>query len=136
MQKPASLGRNTGDHRPVWVHRQEIFLNRHENHDGTLDLVLNGPWEADKNGKVFRREVLWDDITARAWSLQFGRPVHLGEFGCHNTGDPASRARYLHDVRTLAEERHIPWTLWEWKSGFGYWDPQTHKPRLRVSLFE
>ncbi len=73
---------------------------------------------------------------ARAWSLYFGRPIHLGEFGCHNPGDHDSRARYLRDVRTLAETRHIPWALWEWKAGFGYWDPQTNRPRFHHSLFE
>ena len=73
---------------------------------------------------------------AREWSRYFGRPIHLGEFGCHHTGDPASRGRYLKDVRTLAEARRIPWTLWEWKAGFGYWDPATNTPRFRSSLFE
>jgi endoglucanase len=73
---------------------------------------------------------------ARDWSAYFGRPIHLGEFGCHNTGDPASRSRYLKDVRTLAEARNIPWTLWEWKASFGYWDPATQRPRFRSSLFE
>jgi len=74
--------------------------------------------------------------SAREWSLHFGRPVHLGEFGAHGTGDAASRSRYLRDVRDLCEERGIPWTLWEWKSGFGYWDPRENRPRFRASLFE
>jgi endoglucanase len=73
---------------------------------------------------------------AREWSEHFGRPVHLGEFGAHDTADDASRARYLRDVRALAEERRIPWTVWEWKSGFGYWDPSAERPRFRQSLFE
>jgi endoglucanase len=73
---------------------------------------------------------------AREWSQYFGRPIHLGEFGCHNVGDPASRSRYLKDVRTLAEARHIPWTLWEWKASFGYWDPATNQARFRHSLFD
>ena len=73
---------------------------------------------------------------AREWSLYFGRPVHLGEFGCHNIGDAASRGRFLKDVRTLAEARHIPWTLWEWKANFGYWDPLQNVPRFHSSLFE
>ena len=73
---------------------------------------------------------------ARDWSLHFGRPVHLGEFGAHNPGDDESRARYLRDVRTLAEERHIPWALWEWRSTFGYWDPENQRPRFRASLIE
>ena len=74
--------------------------------------------------------------TAREWSLYFGRPIHLGEFGSHNPADHASRSRYLRDVKTLAEARMIPWTLWEWKSGFGYWDPQKNQPKFRASLFE
>ncbi len=74
--------------------------------------------------------------TAREWSRHFGRPVHLGEFGAHKPGDPQSRARYLHDVRTLAEQRGIPWTLWEWKAGFGYWDAETKRPIFRKSLME
>ncbi|MCX6877084.1 MAG: glycoside hydrolase family 5 protein [Verrucomicrobia bacterium] len=73
---------------------------------------------------------------AREWSRYFGRPIHLGEFGCHNVGDLASRGRYLKDVRTLAEARKIPWTLWEWKASFGYWDPAKNQPRFRSSLFE
>ena len=73
---------------------------------------------------------------AREWSDHFGRPVHLGEFGSHNLADASSRMRYARDVRTLAEERHIPWTLWDWKAGFGYWDSQTTKPLFRAALFE
>ena len=60
----------------------------------------------------------------------------LGESGALNTADHASRACYLKDVRTLAEERKIPWTLWEWKSGFGYWDPETNRPLFGSSLME
>ena len=74
--------------------------------------------------------------TALEWSLNFGRPVHLGEFGCHNIGDTASRSRFLKDVRTLAEARHIPWTLWEWKANFGYWDPVKNLARFHSGLFE
>jgi endoglucanase len=73
---------------------------------------------------------------AGQWSRHFGRPVHLGEFGAHHTGDDASRARYLRDLRTLAEERKIPWTLWEWKSSFGYWNPVENHPRFRKELIE
>lgn len=73
---------------------------------------------------------------AREWSQRFGRPVHLGEFGAYQAGDEASRRRYLRDVRALAEERAIPWALWEWKAGFGYWDPSADKPRFREELMK
>jgi endoglucanase len=73
---------------------------------------------------------------ARDWSVRCGRPVHLGEFGSHNVGDQASRSRYSRDVRTLAEERKIPWALWDWKATFGYWDSQNNRPYFRPALFE
>ena len=73
---------------------------------------------------------------ARDWSAHFGRPVHLGEFGSHDTADHASRARYARDVRTLAEARGIPWALWDWKATFGYWDSKTNRPLFRDALFD
>ncbi len=73
---------------------------------------------------------------AREWSAHFGRPVHLGEFGSHDAGEPASRARYARDVRILAEARKIPWTLWDWKAGFAYWDSRKNQPLFRASLFD
>ncbi len=72
---------------------------------------------------------------AHVWSQHFGRPVHLGEFGAHDTGDDATRARYIRDVRMLAEARGIPWTLWEWKANFGYWDPRKNEARFKEALF-
>ncbi|MES2923623.1 MAG: glycoside hydrolase family 5 protein [Verrucomicrobiota bacterium] len=73
---------------------------------------------------------------AREWSVCFGRPVHLGEFGSRNTGDQASRSRYARDVRALAEARHIPWALWDWKATFGYWDSKNNQPLFRDGLFD
>lgn len=78
-------------------------------------------------------ELLLDD--AVAWSKHFGRPVHIGEFGCYQKADPASRGRYLRDFRRAAEKRGLPWAMWEWKAGFGYWDPGTGKPLVRDELF-
>ena len=98
-----------------------------------LDAYNTLPGDQNPSSPRTIRELL---DTARAWSDHFGRPVHLGEFGSHNAGDPASRNRYLRDVRTLAEERKIPWTLWEWKASFGYWNPRKNEPNFRSSLFE
>jgi endoglucanase len=76
---------------------------------------------------------LLDD--AAAWSQALGRPIHLGEFGAFQVADLPSRQRYVHDVRTAAEARHIPWMMWEWKAGFKYWDPETKKAVLKEALF-
>jgi endoglucanase len=85
---------------------------------------------------ISKREVRELLDAARDWSDYYGRPIHLGEFGAHNAGDLQSRLRYVKDVRTLAEERQIPWTLWEWKAGFGYWDSETNTPTFRSAIFE
>lgn len=73
---------------------------------------------------------------AKRWSDHFGRPVHLGEFGAIDTADHDSRNRYVREVRLAAEERGIPWTLWDWKARFGYWDSKTNQPTLRAAIFE
>ena len=73
---------------------------------------------------------------AREWSAHFGRPIHLGEFGSHDVNDPSSRSRYAHDVRVLAETRHIPWALWDWKATFSYWDSAKNEARFRSALFD
>lgn len=77
---------------------------------------------------------LLDD--AVAWSDYFGRPVHIGEFGAFQKADAGSRSRYIRDFREAAEKRKLPWALWEWKAGFGYWDSAQAKPLLREALFE
>jgi endoglucanase len=72
---------------------------------------------------------------AVAWQNYFGRPVHLGEFGTDINGDADSRERYARDVRIAAEARKLPWTLWDWKAGFAYWDTASNKPLLKEALF-
>ncbi|MCW1916194.1 glycoside hydrolase family 5 protein [Luteolibacter sp. GHJ8] len=78
-------------------------------------------------------ELLLDD--AAAWSTHFGRPIHIGEFGCFKEADPASRERYIRDFRKAAEKRRMPWAMWDWKAGFGYWDAENQKTGLREALF-
>jgi len=79
-------------------------------------------------------EVMLD--LAVEWSKRFGRPVHIGEFGAFQTTVPVSRVRFARDYRKAAEQRRLPWCWWEWKAGFGYWDPEAGKPLLRKALME
>ena len=78
-------------------------------------------------------EALLDE--AAAWSKRFGRPIHIGEFGAYRKADPASRGRYVRDFRRAAEKRGIPWAMWDWKAGFGFWDPEEKRPLLREAVF-
>jgi endoglucanase len=72
---------------------------------------------------------------ALAWSRRFGRPIHIGEFGVYQKAPATSRARYLRDFRRAAEARRLPWAMWDWKAGFGYWDEASGQPLLREALF-
>ncbi|HEY3762769.1 MAG TPA: glycoside hydrolase family 5 protein [Verrucomicrobiae bacterium] len=64
----------------------------------------------------------------RAWSDYYGRPVHLGEFGCFITADPKSRANYYSAVRQACEQDKIGWAIWDWNANFRYWDEQKSQP--------
>lgn len=65
---------------------------------------------------------------ARAWSDYYGRPVHLGEFGCFTTADPGSRARFYAAFRHALDEENIGWAIWDWSAGFRYWDKEKNEP--------
>jgi endoglucanase len=75
---------------------------------------------------------------AREWSEYFGRPIHVGEFGCVKSADPASRAHYYRAFRDAAEKADIGWTMWSWKAIFPYWDFVARRPEpgMHEALFE
>jgi endoglucanase len=59
---------------------------------------------------------------ARQWSDYYGRPVHVGEFGCYRDyAPPESRVRFYTEMRQRMEELGLGWAMWDWKAGFRYW---------------
>ncbi len=74
---------------------------------------------------------------ARDWSDYYGRPVHVGEFGCYTMADPESRARFHGAFRRVLDEQKLGWALWDWSAGFRYWDKKMNQPMpgLRDALF-
>ena len=74
---------------------------------------------------------------AKEWSEYYGRPVHIGEFGCYTGADPASRAHYYRAFRQAAEQAQLGWAIWDWKAGFHYWNEKTHiaEPGMHEALF-
>lgn len=74
---------------------------------------------------------------ARAWSDHYGRPVHLGEFGCYFKVDPESRARFYKEFRQALEEQKLGWAIWDWSANFRYWDKKNNQPMpgMRDALF-
>ncbi|HEY4984242.1 MAG TPA: glycoside hydrolase family 5 protein [Verrucomicrobiae bacterium] len=73
----------------------------------------------------------------RAWSDYYGRPVHLGEFGCFTRADTESRANFYAAFRRAADELKIGWAIWDWSAGFRYWDKRRNQPMpgMREALF-
>jgi len=65
---------------------------------------------------------------ARAWSDYYGRPVHVGEFGCYIRAPHDSRIRYYREMRTALEMRNLGWAMWDWHAGFHYWDTDSNRP--------
>lgn len=57
---------------------------------------------------------------ARSWSEFYGRPVHIGEFGCYEKADPVSRVRYHKEIRESMDQLGLGWAMWDWKAGFHY----------------
>jgi endoglucanase len=74
---------------------------------------------------------------ARQWSEHYGRPVHVGEFGCFTTADPVSRARFYAEFRRVLDEQRLGWAIWDWNAGFRYWDTTKNQPApgMREALF-
>jgi endoglucanase len=74
---------------------------------------------------------------ARAWSDYYGRPVHVGEFGCYTTADPESRARFYAAFRRALDQEQLGWAMWDWSAGFRYWDKKNNRsmPGMREALF-
>jgi endoglucanase len=74
---------------------------------------------------------------ARQWSDYYGRPIHLGEFGCYTKADPASRVRLYTAYRKALAEDKMGWAIWDWSAGFRYWDKAHDRPvpGMRDALF-
>lgn len=64
----------------------------------------------------------------RAWSDYYGRPIHLGEFGAFTKADEQSRVNFYTAFRKAVEAQKIGWCIWDWNSGFRYWDEANHRP--------
>ena len=57
---------------------------------------------------------------AAAWAQERGVPILCNEFGVYrDTADPASRARWIEDVRSALDQNHIPWAMWDYRGNFG-----------------
>jgi endoglucanase len=59
-------------------------------------------------------------VFAAAWARERHVPLICNEFGVYrDTADPASRARWIQDVRSALETNHIGWAMWDYRGNFG-----------------
>ncbi len=65
---------------------------------------------------------------ARDWSDYYGRPVHVGEWGCYIKADPQSRLRHLTAFRQALDAEKLGWAMWDWGALFRYWDEKNQQP--------
>jgi endoglucanase len=74
---------------------------------------------------------------ARQWSDYYGRPVHIGEFGCNSVADAQSRVHYHTAMRRLCDQQQLGWAVWGWTVRFSYWDSTNNVPMpgLHEALF-
>jgi endoglucanase len=74
---------------------------------------------------------------AHDWAEYYGRPMHVGEFGCYVGADAESRRRFHAEFRRILDEYDLAWALWDWKAGFRYWDEKNNAPApgMREALF-
>jgi endoglucanase len=74
---------------------------------------------------------------AKEWSEYYGRPIHIGEFGCFTKADPVSRSNYYRTFRELADKAGIGWAIWDWNASFHYWNGEAGKPEpgMHEALF-
>ena len=74
---------------------------------------------------------------AHDWSEHYGRPIHVGEFGCYVAADAASRQYFHTEFRRILAKYDLAWALWDWKAGFRYWDEKANAPApgMREALF-
>lgn len=76
-----------------------------------------------------RAAVTADFAQALAWAVEHHRPLYLGEFGAFSTADMDSRVRWTRFIADEAVKRKMSIAYWEFCSGFGLYDPQTHEWR-------
>jgi endoglucanase len=65
----------------------------------------------------------------RQWAQAHGLPIHMGEFGAYSRAELESRVRWTRHVVDTANSLGIPWSYWEFSSGFGVYDPDAHAYR-------
>jgi endoglucanase len=119
----------------VTVHFYDPF---HFTHQGASWAEGSTAWLGTTWGTDADKKAVTDSFaTAAKWGADHLRPMYLGEFGAYSTSPIEGRARWTAFVARTAEAHGMPWTYWEFCSGFGAYDPvarQWRQPLLDALL--
>ncbi len=74
---------------------------------------------------------------AKLWSDYFGRPLHVGEFGCYYKSDAVSRVNFYRQMVQAIDAQGLGWAMWDWKAGFHYIQSGQPEPTgMRTAIFQ
>ena len=114
----------TGDQNLILtIHYYEPFSFTHQGADWVSPIPPTGVvWEGTYYEKLAVRQAM-DAISEYAKAHDV--PVFIGEFGAYSTADMASRARWASYCARLFESYGFSWAWWEFKAGFGVYNPSS-----------
>jgi len=95
-------------------------------HQGLAYAQAEGSTYVEWKGTTEEKAMIEHDLDfCKRWSEKHARPLNMGEYGCMNTADISSRARYLGFMRKAAEERGFSSHLWGYREPFMISNPET-----------
>jgi endoglucanase len=69
--------------------------------------------------------------SAAQWARDRRVPLTCNEFGVYRRfSEPAERAAWINDVRSIFEKNNIGWTMWDYRGGFGAVTKEDGKPAV------
>jgi endoglucanase len=82
-------------------------------------------WNGTRWGSACERRLISEHLeTAASWAGRCGLPLYIGEFGTYQAADHASRIAWTRWVRSEADRLGLAWAYWDFRTGFGVYDPK------------
>ncbi len=103
----------------VTVHYYEPMAFTHQGAPWAPEIKYTGRnWGSRSDLEQLNR--VFDGV--KAWSVEWDRPIWLGEFGAYETAPLDGRLRYISAVVRAAESRGFAWCYWQFDKDFTAYD--------------